>query len=416
MMLLRIAAIAALVAIPSMLALRGSFARAAFRLNDSQAAPNTYRETVLYQFQGQPDASAPSYGVVADASGSLYGVTTYGGTANLGAVFKLTPSGSTYTESIIYSFQDGSDGALPVGPLLVSKKGAIFGATQYGNSSLCGSVFRLTPSAGGAYREKTLYSFPCNSANGYQPNGGLITDATAALYGTTFYGGPSDNGVVFKLTPKGIHYFETVLHRFQGSSDGAQPKSGLVEDSTGALYGTTWQGGSSNDGTVFKLEPSGSGYQENVIYAFRGGYDGQGPASSLTVDSAGNVYGTTPTGGKHAAGIVFKLSPSRGGYGEHVLYRFDASVSSQPSGPVLENGRGVLYGLTLTGGPHNWGTLYKLAPSGQTYAYSTLFDFTSYTGGEDPSGPLIEDSNGALYGTAPLTSQSENGVVFKLKP
>lgn len=235
-----------------------------FKLTPSETASGIrYTERVLHVFHGY-DGASPTSGLIADEAGALYGTTAFGGISNNGTVFKLTPLEKRYTESVLYNFGIGNDGAYPSSGLLADKTGAFYGTTSSGGVTNNGIVFRLAPSetvSGKRYIERVLHSFHGRPSDGAHPRGNLIADETGALYGTTVNGGSaSDNGTVFKLTPSKGRYTESILHRFQGApNDGAQPMAGLIADETGALYGTTFQGGGTPScqpagcGTVFKL-------------------------------------------------------------------------------------------------------------------------------------------------------------------
>lgn len=169
-------------------------------------------------------------------------------------------------EAVIHRFRGAADGAYPFGSLLADASGALYGATSEGGdpycSGGCGAVFNLTPS-GSAYVKSVIYSF--HWGNGAHPNGSLIADTTGALYGTTYDGGPSGVGTIFKLVPSGAKYAGRILYSFRGGTDGGEPRAGLTADETGALYGTTTGYYCCAGGTAFKLVPSGAGYVENVL-------------------------------------------------------------------------------------------------------------------------------------------------------
>jgi uncharacterized repeat protein (TIGR03803 family) len=332
---------------------------AVFKLTRSGS---TYTETTLWNFKGDPDGAESHAALIANTSGALYGTTRLGGgQQNFGAVFKLTPSGKTYTESVIYAFTAGSDGFWPLGALIADKSGALYGTTSQGGGGTYGTVFKLTGS-GTTYSETTLHSF-AGVADGATPAAALLAGKHGVLYGTTYAGGTAGSGTVFKLKPSGKSYTESILYSFKGgTSDGAQPSSTLVADKSGALYGTTGAGGSSNDGTVFKLVPSGKKYNESVIYSFQGGADGVGPYAGLTAGKAGVFYGTTLSGGR-GGGIVFKLTPSGSGYTESIVYTFQGNNDgSRPYAGLMLDASGALYGTTWQGGSSGYGTAFKVTP------------------------------------------------------
>ncbi|MGH6812047.1 MAG: choice-of-anchor tandem repeat GloVer-containing protein [Methylocella sp.] len=238
------------------------------------APPATkWTETVLYSFMGGNDGRDPVAGLIFNSNGVLYGTTQLGGTGICstpptkdicGTVFKLkppVPPATNWTEKVLYSFQGGSDGYMPMAGLILNSNGALFGTTQLGGGPAnSGTVFKLKPPVPPAttWTEKVLYSFKGGS-DGAQPFAGLIFDSHGALYGTTgFGGGLPDAGTVFKLTPPvppATLWTETVLHSFPGGFGLHQPLAGLIFDTKGALYGTTIEGGTSNEGTVFKVTP-----------------------------------------------------------------------------------------------------------------------------------------------------------------
>jgi uncharacterized repeat protein (TIGR03803 family) len=302
-----------------------------FKLTPSRRG---YVESVLHRFTGN-DGAAPVAGLILDGTGALYGTTYYGGSScviqeGCGTAFKLTPSGSGYNFSDIHRFRGGHDGAVPYGGLVADNAGDLYGTTTGGGKSSLGTVFKLIPSGTG-YSENVLYSFSGGS-DGSGPDGGVIVDNLGALYGTTAGGGSctmqsSGCGTVFKLTPSGSGYSESVLYSFRGGYDGWNPTAGLIADSAGALYGTTTYGGghicqvtqqSLGCGIVFKLTPSGTAYTESVLHRFKGGRDGTWPYAGLIVDNTGAAYGTTSLGGGGnckngqyhvGCGTVFKLVP-----------------------------------------------------------------------------------------------------------
>jgi uncharacterized repeat protein (TIGR03803 family) len=296
-------------------------------------------ETVLHSFI-ESDGAFPEAGLIADSSGNLYGTTVNGGAGN-GVVFMLSPGG---TETVLHSFT-GSDGRNPQAGLIADSAGNFYGTTVNGGASDNGVVFKLSP--GGI--ETVLYSFCSkpNCSDGANPQAGLLLDSAGNLYGTTEGGGnSSEAGVVFKLSPSGT---ETVLHSFcslSNCSDGAFPQAGLIVDRAGNLYGTTVNGGlplagTAGAGVVFKLSPRGT---ETVLYSFcmkPNCSDGASPQSGLIVDRTGNFYGTTYNGGASNSGVVFKLSPSRT---ETVLYSFTGgSDGNNPQAGLTADSAGNLY-------------------------------------------------------------------------
>jgi uncharacterized repeat protein (TIGR03803 family) len=266
-----------------------------------------------------------------------------------------------------------------------------------------------------AQTEQTLYTFT-GYGDGGNPLSSLVMDASGNLYGTTFVGGQFGAGEVFELSPGGL----SVIYSFTGGVDGANPYlADVIFDASGNLYGTTVGGGANNLGTVFKLTPSESGWGESVLYSFRGITDGANPYTGLLFDSAGNLYGTTTSGGINNVGTVFQLKPSsNGGWTEKVIHTFNSTDGSGPVGGLVFDHKNNLYGVTQGGGSKNFGVVYKLSPSASKgWALTVLH---SFTGGADGGGPygerLILDSSGRVYGTTQGGGQSQFGTVFRLTP
>ena len=344
-------------------------AQGALRPHSSLKPPHVASdtETVIYSFQGGSDGALSYAPLIADSHGALYGTTIHGGipSGGYGTVFKLTPSGSGYSESVLYAFQGGYDGSYPFAGVIADQHGALYGTTYTGGPSGGGTVFKLTHSHSG-YTKTILYGFTGGS-DGATPQGTLYMDRSGNLFGTTTNGGTTGTGVVYELTSGPSSYTFRVIHSFQGGNDAASPQYGaLVADASGALYGTTSNGGSpQNWGAVYKLTPSGSTYQESVICAFP--YpNGSHPFGGLTIDARGALYGTTTQGGPANTGTVFKLTPSGSGYMQKVLYAFQAGSTNDGAAPqanvLIDPATGSLYGTTQYGGTAAVGTVFKLTP------------------------------------------------------
>jgi uncharacterized repeat protein (TIGR03803 family) len=360
----------------------------------------TGQETVLYSFTcpcgpNQGTGSNPMSGVIRDSAGNLYGAASVGGAANGGVVYRLDTAGNY---KVLHNF------SFPPSGVIADSSGNLYGTTLAGGKADAGVVFKLDVSS--RHGETVLYSFS-GGADGGQPYAGVARDSAGNLYGTTYSGGTSSYGVVYKLDTAGQ---ETVLHSFSGGADGGYPNAGVVLDSAGNLYGTTSGGGMANGlagaGVVYELDTAG---QETVLYSFTGGADGSTPQAGVIRDSAGNLYGTTFQGGARDLGLMYKVNAAGGQ--ETVLYSFPgAPDGDNPQGGVILDSAGNLYGTTQQGGPANAGVVYKLGATGETVLYS-------FTGGADGSGPrggVIRDSAGNLYGTAYAGGASGLGVVFKV--
>ncbi len=421
----------------------GSLAGLALLFGATGFAPAQATEATIYTFKGATsDGAWPVGALVADAKGALYGTTSSGGTfSNYGTVFKLTPpptSGGQWTETVLYQFSGGPDGATPRGSLIFDKQGALYGTTSSGGApSKAGTVFKLTPpsSGKGSWTQSVLYRFS-GAADGAVPKD-LIFDSQGALYGATLSGGTSKAGTIFKLTPpssgKGP-WTETVLHNFSNNgTDAAFPIGGLIFDKQGALYGATSGGGTSYAGSVFKLTPPSSGkgpWTETVLhnFSFISGANGYAPSGGLIFDTQGALYGATQFGESSLAGTVFKLTPPSSGQGpwtETLLTAF-AGASSKPVGQLLFDAKGDLYGVTSTGSGAGaaGGSVFKLTPpaSGKTgtWTLTILHEFSTKAGqgGNTPRAALIVGHDGAFYGTLSEGGSiaSGQGAAYRLQP
>jgi len=352
-------------------------------------------ETVLYNFSGGADGSYPQSGVVRDSAGNLYGTAATGG-SGAGVVYKLDTSGH---ETVLYSFTGGADGKDPFAGVTRDSAGNLYGTTYYGGGlPNMGVVFKVDT----AGQETVLYSFT-GGADGNRPSSGVIRDAAGNLYGTTSQGDSANQGVVYKVNAAG---HETVLYSFTGGADGAEPSSGVIRDSAGNLYGTTYAGGVANKGVVYKVDTTG---HQTVLYSFLGAADGGYPTSGVIRDSAGNLYGTAGVGGTANKGVVYRVSAAGQ---ETVLYSFmGGSDGSSPTGGVIRDSAGNLYGATLYGGTGNAGTVYKLSAAGQE---TVLYAFSGGVDGYFPESGVIRDSAGNLYGTTSAGGHINCGVVYKV--
>jgi uncharacterized repeat protein (TIGR03803 family) len=426
------------------LVVSAGFAQAQQSPTAHAAMPKPPNETVLYSFTGGADGTDPNAGVIFDGSGALYGTTTLGGTFNSGTVYKLTPQGEghRWTSTVLHSFSGGTDGVSPFAGVIFDSSGALYGTTAFGGNSSYGTVYKLTPPTDGGtlWKETVLYNFT-GGADGANPsNGSLIFDSSGALYGGTINGGNSGNGTVYKLTPPaggGTPWNETVLYSFTGGADGRYGSSSLIFDSSGALYGTAGGGGNLGNGTVYKLTPSASGTVWNltVLYAFaagtgpNGGVDGELPSyAPLIFDRSGALYGTTRAGGPCQGcgggyGTVYKLSPPANGmplgtpWTETVLHFFTSGADGyEPDGGVIFDSSGALYGTTSQGGV-GYGTVFRLTPSasGNPWTKTILHSFSSAPDGANPLSGLIFDRHDGLYGTTSRGgSVSDFGTVFRV--
>ena len=379
-------------------------------------AASAARFHVIYSFPDVNTGASPHTGLIKDAQGNLYGTTFLGGgeqTGN-GTVFKLAPDG---TETMLHAFKGGaySDGSYPSGELVLDGSGNLFGATQAGGidggcgMNGCGTIFEIAADG----TESVLYIFT-GGTDGASPMGALLPDGKGGFYGTADGGAANRWGAVFHLSSAGK---EKVLHAFGAGSDGAGPQSGLIADKAGNMYGTTEYGGGSGCsgsgcGTVFAIAPDGT---ETVLHAFTGGSDGATPISGLIRDKAGNLYGAAEFGGVaggcggSGCGTVFKLAPD-GTFS--ALYTFTGgSDGGQPAAALLRDGQGNLYGTTLFWGADGDGVAFKLTTDGQEHVLHT---FTGRDDGAYPWCALLKVGKGKLVGTTSGGGAETNGTVFKI--
>jgi uncharacterized repeat protein (TIGR03803 family) len=424
------------------------------------------QESVLHSFNHNgTDGYGSTAGLIFDPAGNLYGTTTGGGTSGgclatgCGTVFELTPNGSGgWTETVLYSFcsqANCTDGGLPSAGLVRDAAGNLYGTTEQGGTNGYGTAFELTPNGSGGWTENVLHSFNNNGSDGNRPSGTLTFDTAGNLYGTTQFGGagcsPGGCGTVFELSPsQGGGWTEQVLYSFAGGNygDGASPVAGLTL-AAGNLYGTTTGGGvvgpgGGDGGTVFELSPSqGGGWTEKVVYNFcsqDGPYgrcqDGADPDTNLIFDSAGNLYGTTLSGGGtpicllFGCGTAFELSPNgSGGWTEQVLYDFCSQTNCadgyNPPAGLIFDASGNLYSTTEYGGymggycaGDGCGVVFELSPGQRGgWTETVLYSFNwngNNTDAAIPLAGLIFDPDGNLYGTTYNGGTYSFGTAFEL--
>jgi uncharacterized repeat protein (TIGR03803 family) len=272
-----------------------------------------------------------------------------------------------------------------------------------------------------AVGQRTLYSvLRTISLKGVIPRAVIYDPVTGNLYGLAFAGGSNGCGTAFALSPVvGGGWNFNVIHTFVAGFDGEIPVATLTLDSLGNLYGTTTGGGSYNDGTVFKLTPGADGWTASVLYNFTGGDNGFSASGGVTLDRKGNLYGTSTYGGADDVGTVIKLTPTKGDWNVHVIHTFTGGFDGgTPAGYKLAiDAAGNLYGTTAYGGLYGYGTAYKLSPtSSGVWNESVLHAFVNKSDGADPQGGLVFNSAGNLFGTAYAGGSDGDGTVFEIKP
>jgi uncharacterized repeat protein (TIGR03803 family) len=366
-------------------------------------------ENVLYNFTGGSDGAYPEWSLTSDRAGNFYG-TTYGGGFGYGIVFELSPNGiGGWNETVLYSFTGGDDGANPSGPLTFDSAGNLYGTASGGGTYGFGVVFELSP-VGTSWAESVLHSF-AGGTDGKFPVSGLIFDSAGNLYGTTYNGWGT--ATIFEMSPSGGEWTEQVIYSVETSG------AGLTMDAAGNIFSVTYS-------EVFELSPNGNGgWTPSVIHTFTGyPKDGYYADTSPVLDKAGNVYGTTVEGGPDNGGTVYRVSPGKKGkWKETILHSFRGfKRGNSPAAGIVFDEAGNIYGTTFWGGKHDWGTVFELvAPVGKgSYKEKILWSFT----GADGLGPyagVILDSAGNLYGATYKggTTYGDNygyGVVFQVNP
>lgn len=387
------------------------------------AAAQSY--STVNSFTGGAAGLGPQVGLTMDHAGNLYGTTVKGGylggncqqQLGCGLVYKLTPHGSSWTLTPLYGFKAGHDGIFPLSRVVFGPDGALYGTTDNGGTGCsedgCGTIYRLTPPAticrsfSCPWTETVIHRF--NGFDGAQPIGDLVFDQSGNMYGTTYSGGTYNEGTVFQLAHSSGGW---TLHTLLNCSfaAGLAPQSGVILDQAGNLYGTA-VGGGTGFGLVFELSPSGSGWTETTLYTFHDGADGGNPSGGLIFDSAGNLYGTTFVGGADGRGTVFKLSPSNGNWSILVLHSFTGGEGGTSYANLTFDPAGNLYGVTTVAGLNGTGNVFELSHGDWTY--TDLYDFPA--GGGNPYGTLLWN-NGTLYGTTLYGGMDGLGTVFAVTP
>jgi uncharacterized repeat protein (TIGR03803 family) len=376
-------------------------------------------EQILYSFTGGIDGGNAATGLVRDANGNLYGTTVTGGTSQCGTVFKLTLQASPpWPETVLHNFGCYTDGKNPHGGVTFDRRGNLDGTTVAGgsggpcSSDGCGIVFQLSPQT-----ENVLHNFSAGH-DGFGPGGGVVFDPAGNVYGTTPDGGSHSEGTIYEVSRAARQWHEKVIHAFTGGTDGGVGSLGLLlRDAAGNLYGVTEIGGAHGAGTVFKLHAtSRKRWNLTTLYAFKGQPDAGSPYGGLVADAAGDLYGTTYYGGAGGLGSVFELAAStHGRYGERVLYSFlGGSDGSSPTATlVLKSGE--LYGTTSAGGGScGCGTIFKV--NARTGSETVLHAFGSGSDGAYPYYGLTRDASGNFYGATVAGGSFGQGTIYQFTP
>lgn len=330
-----------------------------------------WTESVLYSFTSQQDGGQPYGGVTLDGQGNLYGAAVTGGTGmacegGCGVVYKLTKNGTSFSHSVIYNFTGGNDGSGPGAGLTFDGQGNLYGMTPTAGEFGLGVIYKLAPDGSGGWTHSVVHAFT-GGLDGATGSAGRLQMYQGKLYGVATVGGAHGKGTVFRLTPQaGGGWSLETLYAFKGPPDGGLPYGALVRDAQGRLYGTTYYDGAHGLGAVYQLTPTASGpWKERVIHSFEGNYEGAYPISHLNIDAAGNLYGTASEGGDEGCycGTVFWLSPAGGPYHYNVLHTFAGSPDGKyPYNGMVRGPGGKLYGTTVRGGADDDGVIFAFTP------------------------------------------------------
>lgn len=361
----------------------------------------TSGEAVIYAFAGGSDGNYPDSGLTEGPDGNYYGTTGRGGAYDQGTVYKITPEG---VHTVIYSFKGGTtDGANPASGLEWGNDGAFYATTTAGGAFGGGTFIRITP----AGAEKLLYSFG-GSGTGTNPQGLTLLD-DGNFYGTTTAGGANNLGTVYKMTAGGVH---TVLYSFNKGTEGRTPVAGLSSSNDGKLYGVTYYGGRNNVGTIFRIAPTGTGYE--TLHSFAGGNsDGSYPGTKLRQATDGNFYGTTGSGGSAGHGTIFRHNPTSGGTSVVHSFAGGATDGDTPSSRLKLGNDGYLYGVTYYGGYFDTGAFFRMTLDG---TLTVLYSFAGGFDGQSPNSSLLLSANGDFYGTTVTGGASNNGTIYRIRP
>jgi uncharacterized repeat protein (TIGR03803 family) len=365
--------------------------------------------TVVHNFTGGTDGGSPVDGLMMNAKGTLFGTTSAGGASGLGAVFRIAGHD---TQKVLHSFLGGTDGQTPNGGVIEDASGTLFGTTTAGGASGAGTVYSVRGKT-----EHVLYSFAGGAGDGSDPQAGLVMDGSGNLYGTTYAGGASGNGTVFELVApkvKTAAWTEKVLYGFGTGTDGAAPVGRVIFDSAGNLYGTTSAGGASGYGTVFQLQANAN-WAENILHSFQNADDGYTPYAGLVADASGNFYGAATAGGSNGGGTIFELSPSNGSYSFTIVTSVPGWGVSGTFRDVLVQPNGVIYATTHCDGADSAGSIYELTLSGGIWTYKVLYNFTGGADGLYSISNLVL-KGGKLYGTTIGGGANGYGTVYAFKP
>jgi uncharacterized repeat protein (TIGR03803 family) len=390
-----------------------------------ETGSGTFR--IIHNFTGGKDGGIPYAGLIIDQNGNLYGTAFLGGRGTCppqnigcGTVFEMTPSASAWTFKTIYAFLGNNDGSGPYAPVAFGPDGSLYGTTNQGGdqscASGCGVIFRVKPPTKAcqscAWTESVLYRFE-GGADGFYPLSNVSSDKASNLYGTTEQGGAGNYGgagTVWELSPSNRGWTKSIIYNF-GNQGG--PYSGVTLGHDGNIYGTTYL---SNDfyGGIYELLRSGNSWTEKSLYSFEGGKHGGDP-TQLIFGKSGELIGATAFGGQKGGGTAYSFSSSKGRWNLTTLYDFPNSGVG-PWAQLTMDAAGNLYGTTIGDTESFCGTAFKLTHSSSGWKETVRHRFTGNNDGCDPYSTLVFDSHGNLYGTTSQGGTFNYGVVFEIMP
>lgn len=357
--------------------------------------------SVIHAFD-TPEGKVPGAGVTLKGD-ALYGTLLSDNISN-SAVYQITKSGSNWLTKILARLYRA--GGYTQSRAVFGPDAHLYGVNREGgNCGYKGYVFRLLPPAATCatpqcyWSENETHIFGCGSDGATGQDGDLLFDQQGNIYGTTAGGGDSNRGTVFELQRSGNSWTQHILYSFSSQPDGYYPFSGVIFDSSGNLYGVTSMGGTMNSGTVFKLSYNGVEWIEQKMHDFDSGEE---PSAGLVEDASGNFYGATKGGGSAGGGTVFQVSPAGNSWNYQVLYSLPGQSNCGPFQALTLDTAGNLYGTTFCDGAHNLGNVFKLSKTQNGWVYSSLYDFTGHEDGSKPRSNVTIGADGTLYGTASL--------------
>jgi uncharacterized repeat protein (TIGR03803 family) len=380
---------------------------------------------VLYHFGYGNDGHYPDTDLVPDAAGTLYGMTVQGGFWNSGTVFRFQPEPVGWTLWTIYEFTSGPDGGQPYGGVTLDTAGNIYGTAVVGGDWTgcpedgCGVVWRLQPDGLGGWVQDVIHAF--QNIDGYGPGGPLSFDAQGNLYGMTPGGGGFGMGTVFQLRPTPTGPWQhRVIHHFTGGEDGGGgSKARLLIEPDGTMYGVATTGGAYGLGTAFRMAPvPGTGWEYEVLHAFRGIPDGIFPYGGLIKDAQGNLYGTTYYGGVDDLGTVYRLSQVGGTWTSTVLHDFaGGNDGAYPISALAFGTNGAMYGTTSLGGVSGDGTVFKMTKNAAgVWRTKVVYAFDGSDGELPYSGLIMDPVTQDLFGTAVHGGENGDGTIYRFSP